>query len=107
MKRTILSLATAGALSASAFGADDIFEFAAHTADFENIQTISELYERIDDAVLQYCDRLVDRSQVDTCHAHVLTAVIDQFDNEDLTALHAQSANSDDSLELASRDDGV
>lgn len=107
MKKSILALAAAGALAAPAFASGDIFEFAANTADFENLQSIAHLYERLDEAVLTYCDRLVDRSQVDTCHAQVLTSVVEQFDNPNLEALHAQETGSDDSVQLASRDDGV
>ncbi|WP_421789014.1 hypothetical protein [Hyphobacterium sp.] len=107
MKKTILTLAAVGAIAAPSLAADDIFEFAANTAEFDNIRTISQLYERLDEAVLQYCDRLVDRTQVDTCHEQVLTSVVDQFDNQDLSDLHARSTGSDESLELTSRDDGV
>ncbi|QNL19598.1 UrcA family protein [Hyphobacterium sp. CCMP332] len=107
MKKTILALAAAGALAAPAFGAGDIFQFAAETSDLENTQSVSQLYERLDMAVMEYCADLVDEPQLDACHTQVLDAVVAQFNSADLMARHERATGASDNVELAARDDGV
>jgi UrcA family protein len=107
MKNTLLALATAGILAAPAFGASDIFQFAAETSDLENTQSVAQLYERLDTAVLEYCADLVDESQVETCHTQVLDAVVTQFDSADLMARHERATGASGNIEMAARNDGV
>ncbi|MBI1237307.1 MAG: UrcA family protein [Alphaproteobacteria bacterium] len=107
MKKTILAIATAGLLAAPAFGAGEIFQFAANASDLENTQSVAQLYERLDTAVLDYCADLVDAPQLETCHIQVLAAVVEQFDNPALAAVHERATASVGSVELAARDDGV
>lgn len=107
MKKTILALAAAAGLTAPAFGASDIFHFAANASDLENTRSVAQLYERLDEAVLGYCADLVDEPQLEACHTQVLAAVVEQFDSPDLMAIHEQATHSVDNIELAARDDGV
>ncbi len=107
MIKTILALTAAGALAAPALGASDIFRFAAHPSDLENTQSVAQLYERLDTAVLDYCTGLVDGPQLETCHSQVLTAVIGQFNSPALIDRHERVTRPAGSVELAARDGGI
>jgi UrcA family protein len=107
LKKTILSLAAAGLLAAPALGASDMFRFTADASDLADAQSVAQLYERLDTAVMDYCVELVDEPQVQPCHDQVLVAVVAQFDSPALTALHERATGSAGSVTLAARDDGV
>ncbi|WP_394693683.1 UrcA family protein [Hyphobacterium sp.] len=107
MKKTLLALAATGALVAPAFSAGEIFQFAAETSDLDNTQSVAQLYERLDAAVMEYCADLVDEPQLETCHIQVLDAVVAQFDSPDLLARHERATQASGTIELAARDNGV
>lgn len=107
MKKTLLALATAGALAAPAFGASDLFRFEAQATELDDVRSVAQLYQRLDAAVMDYCVQLVDESQLSTCHAEVLTSVVEQFDNATLSSVHTQETDSVGDEQSPARENGV
>lgn len=89
-------------MSFPAFGAGDILQFEANALELENARTVAQLYERIDDAVTDYCVRLVDANQFETCRTDVLAEIVAQFDNEELTRVHLNALRDADDQDIAS-----
>lgn len=107
MNKTILALTTAVVLAAPAFGVSDLFRFEAQATELDNISSATQLYERLDSAVMDYCFQLVDESQRVTCHAEVLASVVEQFDNETLTSIHFQATGLTGEDQVAARETGA
>ncbi len=105
MKKTILAIAAA-MMSVPAFGASDIFLFEANVSDLENSGSVAQLYERLNEAVSDYCVELVDAPQLEACRTEVLAAIVVQFDSEALTHLHEVATRATGSQNMASLENG-